>query len=734
MCKTNKKQFLFPLAIYFLLLVIPPTSIKAQEIKKITVEDFTVNGTFTPNYLYELRWMKDGTFYTALENNMIVKYQVADGKAVDTVYDGNKHNLQIDEYFFSSDEKQLLIATDMEYIYRRSYTAIYYVKGLKEEIPTQLSEKRISYATFSPNGKMVAFVRDNDLFYTKLSNFSEYRVTDDGKKNNIINGSSDWVYEEELRLTKAFFWSPDNEKIAYYRFDEGHVKEYNMQIWSPDSLYPSDYKFKYPKAGEQNAFVDVFVHDLENNTTVRMDLGEDRDIYVPKVVWTKHPNKLAIKRLNRLQNRLDVLHCDIDDGYADVVFTDRSKTYVDVNYCSELIYLDNGEHFVMSSEREGYKHFYLHSVIDGQVRSKVTYGQWEAEGLVGIDQSSKKAIFYYTSTQDSHLERHLYKVDMNGKGRTRLSTETGINSASMSPDFKYYILYNHSNEAPYQIDLIDNRKGLMVKNLVENSSLLETHDAYGIQPKRFFTFEGGKNTQLNGYLVVPQDFDSTHQYPILIHEYSGPGVQMVRNNWTGNHFYWHQMMAQQGYLVAVVDTRGMDGRGTEFKKCTYKNLGKLELEDLMATADFLGDQPFVNRERIGIWGWSYGGYMSALSMMKGKGKFKCGISVAPVTNWRFYDTIYTERFLQKPQDNPEGYDDFSPLNNAADLDGQFLLIHGTGDDNVHIQNSIALQNKLVQFGKQFQSFFYPDQAHGLSGRSTRLHLYQLMTSFIKSNL
>ncbi len=724
------------LTLFSFLLVLINSTI-AQEFKKINIDDF-LNGTFYPNYLYELRWMKNGQYYTALEDNMIVKYQVMNGQAVDTLYDGNKFDLAIEEYSFSADEKQLLIATGIKRIYRRSYTAIYYVHNLKEELPRKLSEDPISYATFSPDGKMIAFVRDNDLYFTKLVNMTETRVTSDGVKNKVINGSTDWVYEEELYLTKAFFWSPDNRKIAFYRFDESKVKEYNMQVWNAPKLYPSDYRFKYPKAGEENSVVDIYVYDLEENTKQKMDLGKDADIYVPKITWTQDPNMLAVQRLNRLQNSLDIMHCDIEDGYSEVIFTDRSNKYIDINYCSELIYLNDGEHFILSSERDGFKHFYLHGVVDGQVRAKITYGQWEADEIVALDQSGKTPVVYYTSSEgDSDLadqNRHLYKVNVFGKGRTKLSTTVGINSANFSPDCKYYILYNHSQEQPYKIDLVDNKKGTVVKNLKENSELTLKHEEYGVNPKRYFTFKGRSNFELHGYLIPPTNFDSTKQYPVLVYQYSGPGVQVVRNSWGGRHFYWHQMLAQQGYIVAVVDTRGMSGRGEKFKKCTYKNLGKLEIQDLISTAKFLGNQPFVDKSRIGIWGWSYGGYMSSLALMKGQGLFKMAIAVAPVTSWRFYDTIYTERFLQKPNDNPEGYDSYSPLGNAAELKGEYLLIHGTGDDNVHVQHAIALQQELIKAGKQFQSFFYPDRAHGIGGKANRKHLYHMMTNFVQKNL
>lgn len=702
--------------------------------KKIEIANIS-DGTFSQKTVSNVNWMNDGQFYTALTDNKIVRYDITGEEPDSIIFDGTDKSLVIDGYEFSPDEKQMLLMTDRQSIYRRSYTALFYVVNFKDKSLEPLSENgRQSYATFSPDGKMVAFTRDNNLFMVRLVNMAETQITDDGKKNEIINGSSDWVYEEEFSLTKAFFWSPDSRRIAYMRFDEREVKEYNMQKWNNVSLYPEDYKFKYPKAGEANSIMAVKVFDIEESEFVNVDLGKETDIYIPRVQWTKNNTLLSVLRLNRLQNKLDIIHADARTGSTEVVFTDRSRTFIDMNFVDDLIYLNDGKYFLISSERKGYKHFFLHT-MDGQTANQITSGLWEATQLIGLDQSSKTPVLYYISTELSPKDRALYKISVKGTGKELLSPETGgWVRADMSKDFKYYLQYLTLPETPVQVSLIETKTNEPVKVLEDNDELIKKHEEYGLATKQFFTFETVDKTKLDGYLLQPAEFDSARQYPVLIFQYSGPGSQNVTNNYGGGHYIWHQMLVQQGYIVAVIDTRGTGGRGEEFKKQTYKELGKLEVEDHIAGGKFLGSLPFVDKDRIGIWGWSYGGYMSSLAMFKGADVFKAGIAVAPVTTWRFYDTVYTERYLQRPQDNPSGYDNNSPLSHVEKLKGDFLLIHGTGDDNVHFQNSVAMQEALINAGKDFRSFYYPDKAHGIRGSETRDHLYMMMTNFVKEKL
>jgi len=717
--------------LFMLLIVIGSTAVDAQ--KKIKVEHF-YDGTFNPEFVRSLNWMNDGQYYSELVENKITRSNILDDSKVTTLFDGNKNDLIINDYSFSSDEKKILVVTKRESIYRRSFTAEYYVYDVENTSLTKLSDAGAqSYATFSPDGKKVAFARKNNLFVTTLVNMSESQVTTDGAFNKIINGSSDWVYEEEFSITKAFFWSPDSKKLAFIKFDESNVKEYNMQLWKDGALYPEDYVYKYPKAGESNSTVEVYVQNLDNGQRKKIDIGTETDIYIPRVTWTKDANLVSIQRLNRLQNKLDILHADANTGSSTVVFSDRSSTYVDITFTDDLIYLENGKQFLFSSEKDGYKHFYLHS-LDGQLVNQITKGKWEAESFVALDQKSRKPYLYYLSTEDSPIERHLYKIRIDGKSKTKLSKDDGMNRVDMSQDAKYYVINNSSAKRPLKVSLYQNRGNKLVKDLKKNEKLAQTAKDFQLADKQFFQFKTVDQTSLNGFFLYPNDFDSTKTYPVMLYQYSGPGSQNVLNSWGGSHYYFHQMLTQQGYVVAVVDTRGTGGRGAGFKKVTYKQLGKLEAEDHIEAAKFFGTVPFVDKDRIGIWGWSFGGYMSSLVMMKGAQYFKAGIAVAPVTTWRFYDTIYTERYLQKPQDNPSGYDDNSPNTYADKLDGNFLLIHGTGDDNVHFQNSVTLQQKLILAGKDYDSFYYPDKAHSLGGVPTRLHLYKMMYKFVLENL
>lgn len=715
----------------FLLLLLVSTSLTAQ--MKIKVNHI-IDGTFQQENVRNFNWMNDGQFYSELSENKIVKSSILDKSNRTTLFDGSSNNMSIDGYTFSADEKKILILTSRQSIYRRSFTAEYYVYDVVNKDLKKLSDGGPqSYATFSPDGKMVAFTRNNNLFVTTLVTMSERQLTKDGEFNKIINGSSDWVYEEEFSLTKAFFWSPDSKKIAFIRFDESGVKEYNMQVWNDGELYPADYRYKYPKAGESNSVVEVHIQNLDNGKNVKVDIGSEKDIYIPRVMWTKNANLLSVQRLNRLQNNLDILHADAASGKSQLIYSDKSKTYVDITFTDDLMYLDNGKEFLFSSEADGYKHFYLHR-MDGQLINQVTQGKWEAESFIALDQSEKKPVLYYLSTEVSPLERHLYKIRLDGKRKERLSLADGYNSVDMSKDARYYILKNSSASRPLKVSLFENKENKLLEDLITNEKLAQNTEKYQLADKKFFQFETVDQNMLNGFFLYPNDFDSTRRYPVLLYQYSGPGSQNVKNQWSGSHYIWHQMLTQQGYIVAVVDTRGTGGRGATFKKMTYKQLGKLEAEDHIEAAKFFGTLPFVDKSRIGIWGWSYGGYMSSLVMMKGADYFKAGIAVAPVTTWRFYDTVYTERYLRKPQDNAEGYDDNSPNSHVEKLKGSYLLIHGTGDDNVHFQNAVTLQKKLVDAGKDFESFYYPDKAHGLGGVGTRIHLYKMMTQFVLDNL
>ncbi len=734
-------------------------NVSGQENKKVTLEDIWLNDTFREKSVHSVNWMRNGQYYSSLETDYdlgisnIVKYDITTGEKVETIVKGDElvpkgenYAIIFDSYQFSTDESMILFATETEPIYRRSTKANYYVLHLKKPVILSRGGKQ-SYATFSPDGSKVAFVRDNNLFYVDLDKMSENQITTTGEWNKIIVGSADWVYEEEFAFAKAFFWSPDSKKIAYYTFDESRVKEYNMQLWG--ELYPADYKFKYPKAGEDNSIVTISVYDVENDKTARMNIGNEKDIYIPRIKWTHDPNTLSIFRMNRLQNVLEILHANAKTGKTTLILKETSSTYISIN--DDLTYLKKRNAFVYTSEKDGFKHLYLFD-FSNKKEKQITKGNWEVDEFIGIDEntnlsaeaSAQAGTLYFTSTEDSPLQRQFYSIGIDNNSTTRpensgfmLSTGTtkkGTNRIDMSPDFKYYLDYHSSADQPTIVSLHNTQDGALIKVLEDNKALSGTLSKYDISPKDFFQLTTTDGVKLNGWMIKPIDFDKKKKYPVLMYVYGGPGSQTVTDSWSSRNYYWYQLLAQKGYIIVSVDNRGTGARGTKFKNITYGRLGEYETKDQIEAAKYLASLPYVDGSRIGIWGWSYGGYMTSLCLTLGSDYFKAGIAVAPVTSWRFYDTIYTERYLKKPQDNPKGYDDYSPITHADKLKGAYLLIHGTGDDNVHFQNTVEMQEALIKAGKQFTSFYYPNKAHAIYGGKTRLHLFQMMTDFIVENL
>lgn len=713
------------------------STVMAQTSKEITLDDIYRKGTFATKSVYGLRSMKDGKTYVSIETDpatkerFVAKNNYSDGKMAEKlfsenelVYKGIKLQIGTD---FSDNERKVLIAHQNEPIYRRSSKAYYYVFDLdtRKVTPISTQEGKQQYATFSPDATKVAFMRDNDLYITDLSSGNEIRITHDGKYNYIINGGSDWVYEEELSFAKAFFWSPDGKKIAFYKFDESQVREFSMMLY--DSPYPTVYKFKYPKAGEKNSDVSIHIYDLAENSTKTIDTGTEKDQYIPRVKWTQDPSTLLILRMNRHQNHLEYLFANANTGDTKVILEERDKYYIDIN--DDLTFLKDGKHFILTSERDGYNHVYLYD-ISGKLIRPITKGNWEVTNLYGIDE--KSGTLYYQSTESSPLERDIYSIHISGNKKRKISTQTGTNSATFSADFSYYILNHSSVNAPPYITLNNNKNGKVERVLEDNSLAKQTAMEYGIIPREFFQFNTSENISLNGYMIKPKNFDKNTKYPVLMYVYGGPGSQNVANSWA--HSVWFDYLAQKGYLIVCVDNRGTGFRGAEFKKMTYMNLGKYETIDQIEAAKWLGEQSYVDKNRIGLWGWSYGGYMASLAITKGADVFKTTIAVAPVTSWRYYDTIYTERYLRTPQENPEGYDDNSPINFADQLKGNFLLVHGTADDNVHFQNSMMFSEALIQANKAFDQAYYPNKNHGISGGNTSIQLYTKLTNFVLNNL
>lgn len=721
---------------YFLVLFLIGATCLANAQSEITLEDIYKKGTFRTKSVQGLRSMNDGKTYvsieidTATQDRFVARNNYKDGEIAerlfsqaDLVYEDIKLPIGTD---FSANEEKILIAHEREAIYRRSSKAYYYVFDIKSKkiTPVSTKEGKQMYATFSPDASKVAFVRDNNLFVTDLATGAETQITTDGKYNEIINGGADWVYEEEFAFAKAFFWSPDGNKIAFYRFDEREVREFSMMMY--EDLYPTVYKFKYPKPGEKNSVVSIHIYDLEKKTTKTADVGTETDQYIPRVKWTQDPNLLCVFRMNRHQNNLDYLFVDAETGSSKVALTETDKYYIDIN--DDLTFLEDGKHFFLTSERDGYNHVYLYN-MDGELVRQITDGDWEVTRLYGVNQKTKT--LYYQSTESSPLERDIYSINLSGKKKTKLSTQKGTNSATFSEDFSYYILNHSSVETPPYITL-NNAKGEVERVLEDNAEALKVNEQYGITPREFFSFTTSEGVELNGYMIKPADFDPNKKYPVLMYVYGGPGSQNVANSW--NHNYWFDFLAQHDYLVVCVDNRGTGFRGAEFKKMTYLQLGKYEIIDQIEAAKWLGKQSYVDEDRIGLWGWSYGGYMASLAITKGADVFKSTIAVAPVTNWRFYDTIYTERYLRTPQENPEGYDNNSPINFADKLKGNFLLVHGTADDNVHFQNSVMFSEALIQANVPFEQAYYPNKNHGIYGGNTSIHLFNKITKFVFEKL
>lgn len=708
---------------------------QAQTKKDLSLQEIWASSTFRAATVMGGEPMNDGKHYSTLEFTkegiQIAKYSYASGEKVsdifkqsDTLLNGNPVNF--DDYTFSADESRILVPTETEPIYRHSTRSSYVVIDLKAKKASVLSAGKQQYASFSPDGKLVAFVRDNNLFYKNLDSGAEVQITTDGKQNELINGATDWVYEEEFALSQAFQWSPDGSKIAYLRFDERDVKEYNMQTFG--SLYPGLYTFKYPKAGEDNSLVQVFVYDLSSNARVKMLTGDDMNQYIPRFQWTAKGDQLCVTRMNRHQNHLELLLANPATGSVSTLLEERSATYIDIH--DNLTFLSDGKRFVWSSELGGYNHLYLYS-MDGKKLGAITSGNFDVTEVYGLNESN--GTVYYNAAFPTPADRSIFSVKLNGKGTKQLNGGGGHYSAAFSGDFSYYLLTKSmANEAPVY-SLCDGN-GKQVRLLEGNVLLKETLNTYRLSKKEFFEITTERGDVLKAWMIKPADFDPGKKYPVFMTVYGGPGHNTVENQWEGSNYLWHQLLAQKGYIVVSVDNRGTGQRGEAFKKSTYLQLGKLETEDQISAAKFLQQQPYVDAARIGIQGWSYGGYMSSLCITKGADIFKMAIAVAPVTNWRYYDSIYTERFMQTPEENASGYDDNSPINHVARLKGKYLLIHGTGDDNVHFQNTVEMVTALVKANKQFDLFFYPDKNHGIYGGNTRLHLYTKMTDFITDNL
>ena len=702
-----------------------------QKLQSVTLEDIWRDYTFTTHRMHALNSMQ-GDFYTLLgmhrdtKSTSVDKYSYKTLEKVATLIDSKDiENLDyFESYSFDKKEKKLLLKTASEPIYRHSERAWYSVYDLETKKLLQVDTAKIQSPAFSPDGNRVAYVKNNNIYIKDLSSGENRQITNDGKHNFIINGLTDWVYEEEFGFVRAFQWNSDGTQLAFLRFDESEVPEFTMMKYG-QNLYPQPVSFKYPKAGEKNSVVSLHVYDIASKRTRQITLNDD--VYIPRIKWTHNPHRLTVQTLNRRQNNLKLYAVNTETLQSNLLLKETSGTYVNVR--DALTFLQDNS-FIWRSERSGFDHLYYYDA-QGHLINPITQGSWDVIKFYGIDESKHR--IFYLSHEDGSINQTVYAINLDGTDKKRLSKAYGTNSASFSKNKKYFINNFSDSETP-PVYTLHRADGTLLKTVMDNEALLKLLQKYNIAKKTFSTISTANGT-FNMWMIKPNNFNPQKKYPLLMYQYSGPGVQTVQNRWMGFDDYWYSMLAEKGYIIASVDGRGTGGKGSNFTKVTYKELGKYETIDQIESAKYLGTLPYIDAQRIGIWGWSFGGFTSSNCILKGNDVFEMAIAVAPVTSWRFYDTVYTERYMQTPQENPDGYDNNSPLNFAGQLKGKFLLVHGTGDDNVHVENSMRLINEFIKANVPYDSEFYPDRTHGIyRGANTRLHLYKRMTRFIEKNL
>lgn len=709
--------------------------ISAQAQHKINLEDIWSRHIFDARTIPGFNFMADGRHYTLQVGQKIEAYDITTGTGTETIFDPAKlpegHNYEghLATYTFSSDESQILLATNRKPIYRRSYLADFYIYNRKSgQISRLFPDGQVMNAHFSPDGEKVGFVYQNNLYIRNLSTGKIHQITHDGEENAIIHGAADWVYEEEFAITRTFEWSNDSRYLAWIRFDERAVPEFTMTNYT-NGFYPEYVTFKYPKVGETNATVSVHLWDSKSGKTRNVDiLTSETDLYIPRIKWTRNPDLLTVYVLNRHQNHLKLLQIRASNLESSILMEETNPYYLDIT--DDLTFLNDDQGFIWTSEKGDKNQIFLYD-FEGNVK-KLTDGTQEVTAVYGYDPIHKT--IYFQATDDSPLRRAVFSVSLDGKTQKLTGKElSGWNSAKFSTTFDYYVLTHATANTP-PVYTVYSRNGKKIRDIETNQSLRQQIRAYDFQPKEFFTFTIDDGTELNGYMIKPGDFDPEQEYPVFMFLYGGPGSQQVVDNWQDRYQPWFQMLVQKGYIIACVDNRGTGGRGEEFKKMTYLNLGKLETVDQIAAAKYLGGLSYVNADRIGVFGWSYGGYMSTNLLLHGNDVFSMAVAVAPVTNWRWYDTIYTERYMRTVEENEKGYRDFSPVYFADRLKGKYLLIHGISDDNVHFQHAAEMARALIDAGKDFETMYYPNDNHGIAQPTSRIHLFRLITDFIKDNL
>lgn len=700
-----------------------------SQTKEITLEEIW-NGTFYAERMNSLNSM-NGDFYAVLNYDRktrtvsLDKYSYKTLEKVETIVNsGDLEGLNsFSSYSFNNDETKLILGTNFEGIYRYSEKGTYYAYDIASQKVTLIGEK-IQEPVFSPDNRNVAYAKDNNIFIKNLSSNKITQVTNDGKKNHVINGITDWVYEEEFAFVRAFEWNSTGDYLAFLRFDETEVPTFSMDMVGKD-LYPDQQVFKYPKAGEKNADVTLHMYTLSSKNTKKISLGDYE--YIPRIKWSNDADILVATTLNRHQNNLKLHKVDALKSSVTLLLNETDKAYIDIT--DNLTFLADNS-FIWTSEKDGYNHIY-HYNFSGKLINQITKGNWEVTKYYGFNENKKT--IYYQSVENGSINRGVYSISLKGRNKKLLSNNEGQNTAAFSKNLNYFINTYSSAETPPIYSLFSG-KGKLLKVIKDNARLKEEISEYKMSQKEFSTININGN-DLNMWMLKPLDFDENKKYPLLMFQYSGPGSQQVSNSWNGSNDYWHNMLAQKGIIVVCVDGRGTGFKGAQFKKITQKELGKYEVEDQISAAKKLAELSYIDNKNIGIWGWSYGGFMSTNCILKGNDIFTTAIAVAPVTSWRFYDSVYTERYMQTPQENASGYDENSPINHADKLKGKYLLVHGTGDDNVHVQNSFRMINSLIEANKQFDMFIVPDRTHGIyKGRNTRLNLFTKMTNFIEENL
>ncbi len=705
--------------ILFSISILTSVAFFAQEITL----DKIYSGYYRGKGISGISSLKNGEEYAVIESGGITKYSYKTTQKNGSIVEG-----RFQSYTFNDDESKILLLKDSKSIYRHSFLGKFDVKDLKSGKVMSLNNGNfVQEPTFSPDGNKVAFVSDNNLFYQDLNSGKITQITADGKKNSILNGLADWVYEEEFGHAKLYEWTKNSDAIVFVKSNESEVPEMMIPIYGKQ-LYPSEMRFKYPKAGEKNSVVSAQLYRLDSSKTIALNLSNFKNYYIPDVYKTAKADEIILITSERLQNASDVLKVNTKTGNITKLFTESDKRWIDTDNVT-LEFLDDNS-FIWGAERDGNRHLYWYNE-DGKLKKQITKGKWEVTNYYGYNPKTKEV--FIQTTQEGSINKVISKVNINSGKVTLLSEKTGTNSANFSHNYNYFIETSSSAAKPYTYVLKDGN-GKTLKELQNNEEQLKKLQADNMVTKEFFTIPNEAGDQMNAWIMKPKDFDPNKKYPLFMFQYSGPGSQQVTNSWDQGNGLWFNHLVQKGYIVACVDGRGTGYKGTEFKKVTYLNLGKYEIEDQIAAAKWFGKQSYINKDRIGIFGWSFGGYMASLALTKGADVFKTGIAVAPVTNWRYYDSVYTERFMRTPQENPAGYDDNSPTSYAELLKGKFLLIHGTADDNVHFQNSMEFAEALIQNKKQFEFMAYPDKNHGIAGGQTRAQLYQKMTDFLLNNL